>query len=324
MTLARYIGFALAIALPAAATPSSAQTYPARPITLVVPYTPGTGIDIIARTLGPRITERWGQPVIVENKPGASGNLGADIVAKSNPNGYTMMVTVVTFAMVPAMTKNMPFDPAKDFTPIAEVATGSMALVVNPKVLPVSSLKELIDEARKHPGKLNFGSSGTGTPQHLGPELLKQGLGLDMVHVPYKGAAGQVTDLLAGQVDFAYLPVHTAMPFVQAGQLRVLGVASNRRSVLAPDAPSFKELGFDNLEMDLWFGIYGPAKLPPEIVRKWAELLPPVLEQPEVKDTWIKQGLVPFYAPSDDFGKLTRSELVKWKAVVEKAGIQPE
>jgi tripartite-type tricarboxylate transporter receptor subunit TctC len=319
----RYVFAALALTL-AGAAPTSAQTYPARPITFVVPYSPGTGIDIIARTLGPRITERWHQPVIVENKPGASGNLGADIVAKSNPNGYTMMVNVVTFAMTPALTRNMPYDPAKDFTPIAEVAVGSTVLVVNPKVLPVASLKELVDEARKHPGKLNYGSSGTGTPQHLGPELLKQGLGLDFVHVPYKGAAGQITDLLAGQVEFAYLPVHTAMPHVQAGKLRVLAVASNRRSVLAPDAPSFKELGFENLEMELWFGIYGPARLPPEVVKKWAELLPPVLEMPEVKDTWIKQGLVPFYAPADEFGKLTQSELVKWKAVVEKAGIQPE
>ncbi|HEX9466310.1 MAG TPA: tripartite tricarboxylate transporter substrate binding protein [Alphaproteobacteria bacterium] len=322
MTPVRFIAVALAII--SADASASAQTYPSRPITLVVPYTPGTGIDIIARTLAPRITERWGQPVIVDNKPGASGNLGADLVAKSAPTGTTLMVTVVTFTVAPAMTKNMPFDVAKDFTPIAEVATGSMALVVNPKVLPVASLKELIDEARKHPGTLNYGSPGSGTPQHLGPELLKQGLGIDIVHVPYRGAAGQVTDLIAGQVHFAYLPVHTAMPFTQTGQLRVLAVASDRRSLLAPDAPSFKELGYANLEMELWFGIYGPAKLPPDVVQKWAELLPPILELPEVKDTWLKQGLVPFYAPSEEFGRLTLSELARWKAVVEKAGIQPE
>jgi len=320
----RLFGVALATASAIVVSPLSAQTYPARPITLVVPYTPGTGIDIIARTIGPKISERWGQPVVVDNKPGASGNLGANIVAKSQPTGYTLMVTVVTFTMAPAMTKSMPFDVATDFTPIAEVATGSMALVVNPKVLPVNSLQELIDEARKHPGSLNYASSGNGTPQHLGPELLKQTLGLDIVHVPYKGAAGQVTDLIAGQVQFGYLPVHTAMPFTQSGQLRVLAVASDKRSILAPDAPSFKELGYSNLDIELWFGIYGPAKLPPEVVRKWADMLPTVLDSPDVKETWIKQGLVPFYAPSEELGKLTRSELARWKTVIEKAGIEPE
>lgn len=320
----RFAAVAVALAAACLSAPASAQTYPARPITLVVPYTPGTGIDIIARTLGPKLTERWGQPVVVDNRPGASGNLGADIVAKSAPTGYTLMVTVVTFTVAPAMTRNMPYDVVKDFTPLAEVATGSMALVVNPKALPVNSLQELIEEARKHPGTLNYASSGNGTPQHLGPELLKQGLGLDIVHVPYKGAAGQVTDLVAGHVHFAYLPVHTALPFAQAGQLRVLAVASDKRSILAPDAPSFKELGYSNLDIELWFGLYGPAKLPAEIVEKWAQTLPAILDQADVKEAWLKQGLVPFYAPSAAFGTLTANELARWRGVVEKAGIQPE
>jgi tripartite-type tricarboxylate transporter receptor subunit TctC len=301
-----------------------AQSYPSRPITLVVPYTPGTGIDIVARTIGPRLTERWNQPIVVDNKPGASGNLGADIVAKARPDGYTLMVTVITFAMTPGMSKTIPYDVVADFTPIAEAATGNMALVVSTKALQAETMKDLVAYARANPGKLNYASPGNGTPQHLGVELLKQQLNIDMVHVPYRGAAGAVTDLIAGQVQLAYLPVHTALPFAQNGQVRVLAVASKTRSILAPDAPSFNELGYSNMDIELWFGIYGPAKLPAEIVEKWNRDLPAILETPELKETWLKQGLVPAYAPSAAFTAFTKSEVAKWRTVVEKSGIQPD
>jgi tripartite-type tricarboxylate transporter receptor subunit TctC len=301
-----------------------AQTYPSRPITLVVPYTPGTGIDIVARMVGPRIAERWGQPVVVDNKPGASGNIGADIVAKAQPHGYTLMVTTITFAMTPGIYKNIPYDPINDFTPIAEAVTGNMALVVNPKVLPVNSLQELIAQAKARPGALNYASPGNGTPQHLGVELFKQQLGLDIVHIPYKGAAGAVTDLINGEVQMAYLPVHTALPFARNNQLRVLGVAGDKRSILAPDSPSFKELGYPNMDLELWYGIFGPAKLPAEIVQKWERELKIILALPDVRDGFVSQGLIPSYGTSLELGAKVKADVARWRDVVEKAKINAD
>jgi len=323
-----WLGFALGSAcLAGAATvvaPAFAQSYPSRQITLVVPFTPGTGIDIVARTLGPVLAQRWGQPVVVENKPGASGNLGADIVAKSQPHGYTMMVSVLTFAMTPGVSPNLPYDPINDFTPLAEVARGGMALVVNPKALPVTSVQELIATAKAKPGALNYASPGNGTAQHLGMELFKQQLGLDIVHIPYKGTAGALADLLGGHVHMYYLPVHNALPYVQDDKLRVMAVASAKRSIMAPNAPSFQELGYANMDIELWYGIFAPAKLPEPIVQKWESELSSITALPEVKESLLKQGMVATYAPSRDFAKTVKDDVVRWRAVVEKAGIKPD
>jgi tripartite-type tricarboxylate transporter receptor subunit TctC len=315
---------AVAAALLVAGGGAAAQSYPSRPITLVVPYSPGTGIDIVARTIGPKITERWGQPVVIDNKPGNSGNIGAHAVANARPDGHTLMVTVITFAMTPALTKTLPYDPINDFTPIAEVATGAMALAVNPTKLAVTSVAELIAYAKSHPAQLNYASPGNGTPQHLAVELFKQRQGVDIVHVPYKGAAGAMTDLIGGQVELAYLPVHTALPHAQSGKLRILAVAGDKRSVLAPDAPSFKELGFDNMDIELWYGIFGPAKLPLEITDKWQRELTAVLALPDVKEGLMRQGLVPMFAPSAELGALMKADVARWRTVVDRAGIQPD
>ena len=317
--------YGLVIALLAAAgSAAAAEPYPSRPIAMIVPYTPGTGIDIVARTVGAKLAERWGEPVVVDNRPGNSGNIGAHAVATAQPNGYTLMTTVITFAMTPALSRDLPYDPIKDFTPVAEVATGSMALAVNPRRLPVTSVAELVAAAKAHPGQLNYASPGNGTPQHLGMELFKQRLGLDIVHVPYKGAAGAMTDLIGGQVEIAYLPVHTALPFAADGRLRILAVAGDKRSILAPDAPSFKELGYDNMDIELWYGIFGPAGLPPDIVAAWQDALAGVLALPDVKGNLVKQGLVPNYRPSAALGALMNADVQRWRAVVEKAGIKPD
>jgi tripartite-type tricarboxylate transporter receptor subunit TctC len=320
----RRIGPVLIAAVALALAARAADPYPSRPITMIVPYTPGTGIDIVARTLGPKIAERWGQAIVVDNRPGSSGNIGAQAVATAPPDGYTLMTTVMAFAMTPALTKTLPYDPIRDFTPVAKVATGSMALAVNPTKLPVKSLAELIAMARERPGKLNYASPGNGTPQHVGMELFKQRLGIDIVHVPYKGAAGAMQDLVGGQVEIAYLPVHTALPFAAAGKLRILAVAGNTRSILAPDAPSFKELGFDDMDIELWYGIFGPARLPAEIVAKWSGELATVLALDDVKEALLKQGLVPSFALSEALANLMRDDVARWRAVVEKAGIQPD
>ncbi len=309
----------LALALALVAFDVAAQSYPSRPITLVVPYTPGTGIDIIARTVAPRLTERWKEPVIVDNKPGASGNIGAAIVAKAPPDGYTMMVTVNTFTITPALYKSIPYDPVKDFAPVGRVANGNVALVTNPAVLPVKNLEELKAAARTR--KLNYSSPGNGTPQHLAVELLKQRLGIDILHVPYKGAAQALTDLLGGQVQLAVLPVHTALPHARAGKLTVIAVSGERRSVLAPDSPSFAELGLANLDIDLYFWIAGPAGLPPEIVQKWNQEIASILSAPEVRETLMKQGMVPAPGSPDEISAQIRNDIERWSKFIRETGI---
>ena len=298
---------------------AAAQPYPSRPITLVVPYTPGTGIDIIARTVGPRLSERWKEAVIVDNKPGASGNIGAATVAKAPPDGYTLMVTVNTFTITPALYKSIPYDPVKDFAPVGRVANGNVALVVNAAALPVRNLEELKVAARER--KLNYSSPGNGTPQHLAVELLKQRLGIDILHVPYKGAAQALTDLLGGQVQLAVLPVHTALPHARAGKLTVIAVSGESRSVLAPDSPSFAELGLKNLDIDLYFWIAGPAGLPREIVQKWNGEIASILSAPEVRETLMKQGMVPAPGSPEEISAQIRADVERWKKFIAETGI---
>ena len=301
---------------------AAAQTYPSRPITLVVPYTPGTGIDIIARTVGPKISERWGQPVVVDNKPGASGNIGAAIVAKAQPDGYTMMVTVNTFTITPALYPSIPYDPVKDFTPVGRATNGNIALVTNASALPVKTLDELVAAAKSR--KLNYSSPGNGTPQHLAVELLKQRLGIDVLHVPYKGAAGALTDLLGGQVQLAVLPVHTALPHAKAGKLNVIAVSGERRSVLAPDSPSFGELGLKNLDIDLYFWLAGPAELPRDMVEKWNRELASILALPDVRATFLKQVMVPAHSSPEEIAKQIAGDVARWKKFIAQTGIKAD
>jgi tripartite-type tricarboxylate transporter receptor subunit TctC len=307
----------LVLAVCAFALSSLAQgqpSWPSRPVTLVVPYTPGTGIDIIARTVGPKLSQKWGVPVIVDNKPGASGNIGAAFVAKSAPDGYTLMVTVNTFTITPALYKSLSYDPVADFTPTGRVAIGNLALVVNPAVLPVKNLQALTAAAKAK--KLSYSSPGNGTPQHLAMELLKQRLGVDILHVPYKGAAQALTDLLGGQVELAVLPVHTALPHAKAGRLNVIAVSGEGRSVLAPDSPTFAELGLKNLDLDLYYWIAGPAGLPRDIVQKVNQEMALILAMPDVRETLLKQGVVPMAGAPEQVGAQIKSDVERWKKFV--------
>jgi len=314
----RSLALAVALALPLAVL---AQAYPGRPITLVVPYTPGTGIDIIARTVGPKLSERWGQPVVVENKPGASGNIGAAIVAKAAPDGYTMMVTVNTFTMTPALYSSLQYDPLKDFSSTGQVATGNLALVAHAS-LPAKNLQELAAAAKSRP--LSYSSPGNGTPQHLAMELLKRRLNVDILHVPYKGAAQALTDLLGGQVQLAVLPVHTALPHAKAGRLNVIAVSGESRSVLAPDSPSLAELGLKNLDIDLYYWIAGPAGLPREIVQKWNRELASILALAEVRDLLMKQGMVPAPSSPEAAARLIAADVERWKKFIAQTGIRAD
>ena len=300
------------------------QTWPTRPVTLIVPFSPGTGIDIVARTLSPRLTERLGQGFVVENKPGASGNLGAELTARAQPNGYTFMITVNTFVITPALFKSLPYDPVNDFAVAGKLATGNLALVVNPAVLPVKTLDELSAYVRARPGKVNYGSPGNGTPQHLAIELLKQRLKLDIVHVPYKNAASANTDLLGGQIQMAILPVHTALPFAKAGKLNVIAVSGESRSVLAPDSPSFAELGLKNLDIDLYYWIAAPAGTPSDIIARMNRETSAILALPEVRETLLKQGLVPATSTPEEISATIRGDVERWKKFIVEARISAD
>lgn len=307
----------------AAANPAFAQSYPTRPIRFIVPFTAGTGPDILARILGEAMAKKLGQPIVVENKPGASGNIGTDLVAKAAPDGYTILVTVTTFSMAPALYKPLPFDPINDFAPIGEVAVGNLALVVNP-TLNVNSVAELVALAKAKPGTLNYASPGNGTPQHLAMELFKQQMGVDIVHVPYKGSAGAVGDVIANQVPMMIMPVHTALPYATAGKLKILAVSGDKRSALAPDQPTFKETGMQDYDIDLWYGLLAPAHTPRPIVDRLNQEISAALAQPDIRESLQKQGLTPATGTPEALGGLIRSDLTRWEGVVSQAKIKAD
>lgn len=297
------------------------QTYPNRPITLIVPFTPGTGNDVLARVVGPKISERWSQPVVVVNRPGASGMIGAQMVAKADPDGYVLMLHSMTFTISPALFKNLPYDPVKEFSNVARLATGSMALMVNPSVLPAKNLEELVAYVKARPGKIGYGSPGSGTPQHLSVELLKRRLGLDMLHVPYKGTSGVISDLLGGQVQLMMIPVSAAIPFAKAGKLNVIAVSGESRSIFAANSPSFAELGLKNLDIDLYFWIAGPAGLPRDIVNKWNREVATILALPDVRDNLLKQGLVPSTGTPEELSSQIERDIERWKRFIAETKI---
>jgi tripartite-type tricarboxylate transporter receptor subunit TctC len=305
-----------ALLLPAGS--SFAQT--ARVATLVVPYTPGTGPDSLARIVGTRLGARMGTTFVVENKAGASGNIGADFVAKAKPDGSVLMVTVNTFTITPALYKSMPYNPVSDFTPIAKLAIGNLALVVNAG-LPAQNFEALLALARSKPGTLSYGSPGNGTPQHLAMEVLKKRYGLDILHVPYKGAAGANQDLLGGQIQMAVLPIHTALPFVRAGKIRMLAVSGDKRAALAPDVPSMGELGAGNVDLSLYFWLAGPAGMPSEEVTRLNREVAVVLAAPDVKEALAVQGMVPATATPAQLGDTIKQDIDRWRQFVTEQKI---
>ena len=306
----------------ALASAANAQPFPNRPVTLIVPFSPGTGIDILARVIAPKLSEKWGQPVVVENKPGASGNIGTDLVAKSPPDGYTLMVTVNTFTITPSLIKNTPYDVVEDFSPISKIATATYCFDVNPNVFPARNMQEAIALIRQHPGKYFFASPGNGTPHHIGMELIKLRLGLNATHVPYKGFAGAMQDLIGGQVQMMFTLVHSSIPQAKAGRIRILGVTGAKRSPQFPDLPTFREQGIDFMDdVDAWYAVIGPAKLAPELLAKLNADVNAVMALPEVKDNLLKQGLVPTTSTPQELSALIKSDVPRWAKVVADAKI---
>ena len=314
------IGLALCTALPACAF---AQAYPAQAIRIIVPFTPGTGMDIIARTVGPKLSERLGQPVIIENKPGASGNIGAEMVARSAPDGYTVMITANTMLIAASLYRNVPYNPLTDFAPISLAAWGTLMLVANPGT-NIDGVADLIARAKAQPGKITYGSPGIGTPHHMSMELFKDLTGTNLLHVPYKGSAGAVTDLLSGQINVMFLPIHVAMPYVKAGRLKALAVGSARRHPNAPDLPTLQETGVRGAEVDMWYAFMAPKGTPAPSVAKLDAELRSILAEPEIKANFDKQGMDAASSTPDELNALMRRDYARWAAVIKKNNITAE
>jgi tripartite-type tricarboxylate transporter receptor subunit TctC len=301
-----------------------AQAYPSQPIKIIVPFTAGGTTDILARTIGQKLSEAWRQPVIVENRPGAGGNIGADVVAKAKPDGYTILMgTIGTQSINSSLYAKMPYDAAKDFAPVTLVAMVPNVLVVNPAV-NAKTVRELVALAKAKPGELNFASSSTGGSPHLSGEMFKQMTGADIVHVPYKGSAPAITDLLGGQVSLMFDNLPSALPQVKAGKLRALAVTSARRSQAAPDIPTLAESGVPGYEVDSWFGILAPAGTPKEIVNQLNAEVVRILKIPQVRERLLEQGAEPVGDTPEHFAEHIRKETVKWARVVKASGAKAD
>lgn len=311
----------LIAAFAAAATLGAFAQYPQKNVTIVVPFTPGTGADLIARIMQPKLAEALKVAVIVDNKAGASGAIGTQAVADAAPDGYTLLFTATSHGTVPATRHNLPYDPAKAFTPVALTATSAMAFVVSPE-LGVKSFPEFVALAKKKPGAMYYSSPGNGSIQHMTMELVKLDTGMDVVHVPYKGSAGAATDLMGGRVQATVAALQTMAPFVKSGKLQMLAVFSDERSPAFPDVPTMKELGHPTLVVDTWYGLLAPAGTPPEAVQRINAEVNAILKLPETQAALSKQGLTPVIDRPERLGRLVDEELARWKHVVEQAKIE--
>jgi len=314
----------LAMALWAAfAWAQGAPAFPARNVQLVVAYTPGTGADILARAFGPRLSERWKTGVITENRAGATGTIATAFVANAAPDGHTLLFVATSFGTTPALRPNLPFDPVKSFAPVSLIATSGLGVVVHPQ-LPAKSMREFIQLAKRRPGELHYSSPGNGGPQHLAMELLKLETGINIVHVPYKGFAGAVTDVVAGHVQAMVSALQSAHAQVTSGRLRMLAVMSGERSTAFPGVPTMKEAGLPGLEIYTWYGTFAPAGTPAAVVARINGDINALLRQPDLQELLARQGMVPAGGPPERLGDLVKKELPRWKRVVDAAKIKAD
>ena len=299
---------------------SGAEPYPTKVVRLIVPYAAGGTGDIIGRLVGGKLAEILGQPVVIENRPGAGGNIGAEATARAAPDGYTVVIAATSLASNPSLQKKMPFDPLKDLAAVGGCCEVATVLVVHPS-LPVKSVKELIALAKANPAKLSFASSGFGTTSHLAAELFKVMARVDMVHVPYKADSVALPDVLAGRVPLMFMLQTTAMPQVKAGKLRPLAVSTAARSPLVPDLPAVAEAGLPGYEISAWFGLFVPARTPREIIEKLGAASVKSVQSPDMKERLLEQGFVPTGTTPDQFAAFFRGEVQKWARVVKDGGI---
>lgn len=304
----------LVLAALAFASAAAAQTFPSKPVTIIVPFPPGGGTDALARIMQPSLGNLWKQPVIVENKPGAAGAIGGDYAAAAKPDGHTLLMSSTAGITAKNVDK---------FAPITLVSASPYVVVVNARV-PVNSIRELVDYAKKNPGKLTFGSSGTGAASHLSAELFKSMAGVDMLHVPYKGTGQAVTDLVGGQIDVMFSPAETVMQHVQAGRLKALAVTSAKRFAAFPTLPTVAEAGVPGYEAVGWFGLFAPAATPKGVVAKISNDAGFVLSDADVKHKMLAAGAEPSPMTPEQFGRFVHSEMDKWTRLMRERGINPE
>ena len=301
---------------------AQAEIYPSKPIRVVVPYPPGGTPDILIRELGPKLTAALGQQIIVENRPGAGGNIGAEVVAKAAPDGYTLVMgTTATHSINQSLYKKLAYDPLKDFVAVALIATMPNVLVVN-NDFPVKNVKELIALAKAKPGTITFGSGGNGTTHHLSGALFEKMTGVDMTHVPYKGAGQALPDLIGGQINIMFDNITSSMAYIKSGKLRVLAVTTPKRSAALPDVPTMQEAGVPGYEMSGWFGLLAPAKTPPEIVARLNKAINKILQSIEMKELLAKQGAEIVISTPAEFTAFVKERTDKMTKVVKDSGAQ--
>ncbi len=303
-----------------AAKRARAATQPDGPVTMIVPYTAGTGPDILARLSAPFLQPRLGQPIVADNRAGASGVIGTQFVARAAPDGRTLMMQANTFVMNASLFPQVPYDPVQAFTPIALLTRGDLALVVNPDV-PAQDARAFAELARARPGAVDYASPGNGTPHHLSMALLALTAKLDLNHVPYRGTAPAIQDLIGKRVAAMVLPIHVALPLAQSGQIRILAVGGERRSAVAPDVPTLAEAGFPGVQADLWFGVLGPAGLAEDFVRRLNADFNAWLADPATAEALRAQGMVPTPGTPAEFGALVARDHARWAAVIREAKI---
>lgn len=324
--ISRLLCVALLLPVAVAGAPAAEResvNYPVRPIRLIVPQSPGGATDLVGRLVASLLSERLGELIVVDNRPGAATIVGTDMVAKATPDGYTLLIVPSSFVILPSIKKQLPFDPVKDFAPLSTLTTYPNVLLLRLS-LPVNSIKELIALAKAKPGSLNYASGGTGTGTHLGGALFVTMAGIKMVHVPYKGGGPVINALLGGQVDLQFTPMPTSLPLVKSGKLKGLAVSSAQRSSLLPDLPTVAESGVPGYEQTTWNGLVAPARTPPAIASRLNAELNTILRMPSTRERLASSGLEPGGISSKEFAAMLKSEIAKWDKVIREAGINPE
>jgi len=314
---------AMALTLALAVTPALAQNYPTHPVKVIVPYGVGGSADVFGRFLAAKLTESMGQGFVIENRPGGGAVIGTDAVAKAAPDGHTILIMSNTHTVNESLMAKKPYDLLKDLAPVTGINSQDLLLVISPKV-KANTLKEFIALAKSQPGKLNYASSGPGTPYHMAGELFKHMAGVDIVHVPHKGSDQARTAVLGGQVDMMFDAISTIVSHVNAGKLKALGTTGKKRSAVTPNIPTVAEAGLPGYEATIWLGVMAPAATPKPVLEKLAGAIAKIVNAPDVKEKWAEQGAVPMAMTPDEFGKFIREDVQKWAKLVKETGMKVE